>query len=135
MGPTGCLEPPPPGLLAGIEEFNAGAFFECHETLEELWLAESRPLRTLYKGILQIGVAFYHLRAERYRSVVILLERGMGYVQPFAPRCMGVDVAVLLERAAGCLTEVQRLGPDRLSEFDWSLVPAIDVHSSVWKGS
>jgi len=131
MSPAGCLEPPPPGLLAGIEEFNAGAFFECHETLEELWLAESRPLRTLYQGILQIGVAFYHLRSERYRSVVMLLKRGMGYVQPFAPRCMGVDVAALLERAAGCLAEVQRLGPDRLSEFDWSLIPAIDVHPSV----
>ena len=37
-----CLEPPPPGLLAGIEEFNRGEFFECHETLEELWMAEPR---------------------------------------------------------------------------------------------
>jgi predicted metal-dependent hydrolase len=131
MSAAGCLEPPPPGLLTGIEEFNSGAFFECHETLEVLWMAESRPLRTLYKGILQIGVAFYHLRAGRHRPVVTLLKRGMGYLQPFAPRCMGVDVADLLEKAAGCLAEVQRLGPDRLNEFDWSLVPAIDVHQSL----
>jgi hypothetical protein len=117
--------------LAGIEEFNSGAFFECHETLEALWMAESRPLRTLYKGILQIGVAFYHLRAERYRGAVVLLQRGMGHLKPFAPHCLGVDVAALLERAAGCLTEVRRLGPERLREFDWSLIPVIDMQSSV----
>jgi predicted metal-dependent hydrolase len=117
--------------LAGIEEFNTGAFYECHETLEDLWMAEARPLRSLYQGILQIGVAFYHLRAERHRGAEVLLKRGMGHLRPFAPHCLGVDVAALLERAAGCLVEVQRLGPDRLREFDWSLIPVIDVQSSL----
>ena len=32
-----CLELPPPALLTGIEEFNRAEFFECHETLEEIW--------------------------------------------------------------------------------------------------
>ncbi len=28
----------PPQYLRGIELFNAGQFFDCHEMLEELWL-------------------------------------------------------------------------------------------------
>lgn len=35
-----CQSPPPPALAKGIEEFNRRQFFECHETLEELWIAE-----------------------------------------------------------------------------------------------
>lgn len=114
-------------LLQGIAEFNQGDFFECHETLEELWLAEPRPIRHLYQGILQIGVAFYHLRAQRYRPVVTLLTSGSRYLEPFAPACMGVNVARLMSGAAQCLEQVQRLGPDRLNEFDWSLVPRIEI--------
>lgn len=121
-----CLEAPPSGLVQGIEEFNRGEFFECHETLEELWMIERRPIRRLYQGILQIGVAFYHLQKGRYRPVVTLLRRGSKYLEAFAPACMRVDVAGLLTSATRCLAEVQRLGPDGLNNFDWSLVPKIE---------
>jgi predicted metal-dependent hydrolase len=127
MASEPCLESPPPSLLAGIEEFNRGQFFECHETLEALWLAEPRPIRRLYQGILQIGVAFYHLQAGRYRPVLTLLERGSDYLQPFAPQCMDVDVARFLSDAARCLAQVKRLGPDRLHDLDLSLIPRIEI--------
>lgn len=113
----------------GIEEFNEGAFFECHETLEDLWMAELRPVRRLYQGILQIGVAFHHLKAGRYRPVVTLLQRGCGYLEPFAPTCMAVDVAALQADATRCLAEVKRLGPDGLGDFDRALIPKIEMRS------
>jgi predicted metal-dependent hydrolase len=122
-----CKESPPPNLLKGIEEFNQGDFFECHETLEELWLAEAGPIRELYQGILQIGVAFHHLRAGRFRPVVVLLKRGKRYLRSFAPTCMAVNLEALLAAATRCLDEVQRLGPDGLDEFDWALVPKIET--------
>jgi predicted metal-dependent hydrolase len=125
--PPPCLEAPSPELLKGIEEFNRGAFYECHDSLEALWVAESRPVRHLYQGILQIGVAFYHLRAGRFRPVVTLLTRGSDYLEPFAPACMGVDVTGLLRGVARCLAQVQALGAERLHEFDWSLVPEIGI--------
>jgi hypothetical protein len=111
--------------LIGLEEFNQGKFFECHDTLEELWMAEPRPIRRLYQGILQIGVAFYHLQSNRYRAVIYLLRRGSGYLKPFAPNCMGIDIDQLLLEAGRCLTAVNGLGPERMGEFDWSLVPKI----------
>jgi predicted metal-dependent hydrolase len=92
-------------------------------------MAEPRPIRRLYQGILQIGVAFYHLRRGRYLPVVTLLERGSGYLQPYAPQCMGVDVAQLLADVDRCLAEVQRLGPERVGEFDWAMVPRVEIGS------
>jgi hypothetical protein len=121
-----CLEGAPPGLAAGIEEFNRGEYFECHETLEMLWRAEPRAVRLLYQGILQVGVALLKVRRRQYRAATILLKRGMGYLRPFAPACQGVNVVALLAAAERCEVEIKRLGPERLGEFDWSLAPRID---------
>ena len=127
MPGSACREPAPPALLAGIEQFNRAEFYECHDTLEELWMAEPRPVRNLYKGILQIGVAFFHLRAARYRAVVWLLQRGSDYLRPFAPQCMGVDVEQLIAGATACLNQAKQVGPDGLNDFDWTAIPRIDL--------
>ena len=123
--PNYCEEPPPPALLEGIAQFNRGQFFEQHETLELLWRAEGRGVRLLYQGILQIGVAFYHLQRGNHHGTVYMLTRGSSYLRPFAPRCQRVDVAHLLNAAAAALREIERLGPDRLGDFDRRLVPTI----------
>ena len=121
-----CDEPAPALLLEGIAQFNRGEFFEQHETLELLWRAERRDIRYLYQGILQIGVAFHHLRKLNHHGTVYMLTRGPRYLAPFAPRCQRVDVQRLLDDAAAALREVERLGPARLGEFDWTL--AVRVH-------
>src|SRR6476659_8001578 len=122
-----CDEPPPPQLLDGIAQFNRGEFFEQHETLELLWRAERRDIRYLYQGILQIGVAFHHLRRLNHHGTVYMLTRGSNYLAPFSPRCQGVDVEALVAGAAAALSEVERLGPDRLDQFDWRLVPRVTL--------
>jgi len=120
-----CEEHPPAALLEGIEQFNRGEFFEQHETLELLWRAERRDIRYLYQGILQIGVAFHHLRRLNHHGTVYMLTRGPRYLAPFAPRCQTVDVQALLDDAAAALGEVERLGRARLHEFDWRLAPRV----------
>lgn len=122
-----CSDPTPPLLLQGIEELNAGRYFEQHETLETLWRAETRPVRRLYQGILQIGVAFHHLQAGNYHGTVYMLARGAAYLRDLPPVCLGVDVAHLRASAARALAEVERLGPARLSEFTWSLAPRVKM--------
>src|ERR1700686_4884517 len=120
-----CEEPPPAALLEGIAQLNRGEYFEQHETRELLWRAERRDVRYLYQGILQIGVAFHHLRRLNHHGTVYMLTRGSNYLAPFAPRCQRVDVASLMRDAAAALREVERLGPSRLREFDWALTPKV----------
>jgi len=118
-------ESPPPLLREGIAQFNRGEYFEQHDTLERLWRSEPREVRRLYQGILQIGVAFHHLRRRNYHGTVYMLTRGARYLAPFSPRCQGVDVEGLLRDAAAALQEVERLGPDHLGDFDWRLAPTV----------
>ena len=120
-----CDEPPPPELLEGIAQLNRGEYFEQHETLELLWRAERRDIRFLYQGILQIGVAFHHLRKLNHHGTVYMLTRGSGYLRPFAPACQRVDVQALLDDAAAALREVERLGTTRLAQFDWTLAVTV----------
>jgi len=121
---------PPPALYKGLEEFNAGKFFECHETLEAIWLEEESELRRLYQGILQIGVGFYHTLTRRnYRGATVLLQGGINYCRPFAPSYFGIDIANLIAAAETALMQIEELGPQHINEFDRSFVPRINYQA------
>ena len=70
-----CKERPPLKLLEGIGQFNAGEYYDCHETLEEIWMHEPGKIRDLYKGILQIAVAIYHAKRSNLKGAMRCLLR------------------------------------------------------------
>src|SRR5437868_11280385 len=108
--PDPCRQPPPAALYAGIAEFNRGEYFECHETLEHLWMREPAPIRRLYQGIIQAAVGCYHLGHGNYRGTLNLLGSAGGYLAAFAPACLGVDVARLRADLAAVRATVEALG-------------------------
>ena len=87
-------------LREGIELFNRERFFECHEVLEEAWLKaaskSSGEHRAFLQGLIQVAVAFYHLRRENLVGASRLLTAGMGKLSGFSPDRDAVDVAALL---------------------------------------
>lgn len=127
--PARCAEPPGPELLRGIEQFNRREYFECHETLEAAWNAEPAPVRTLYKGVLQVGVGCYHLLRRNYRGAVVKLQTGADYLEPFAPRCMGIEVGRLIADARRLRAAIVALGPERIGEVDLALLPTVQLTS------
>jgi hypothetical protein len=112
-------------LAQAIEEFNTNRFFECHETLEDIWRAERRPLRQFYKGVIQVAAGFHHLGRNNWKGTVNKLESGTHYLEPFRPRYLGVDVQRLIDEARGCRSTIVELGRERISEFDRSRIPTI----------
>jgi predicted metal-dependent hydrolase len=120
---------PPDGLpdlaLKGIEEFNRGEFYECHEYLEEAWMREPRRVRFLYQGILQVGVGFYHLQNGNWRGATGLLHNGAVRLKEFEPETLGIDVARLVRESERCLRELEELGRERIGEFDQAGVPKV----------
>jgi predicted metal-dependent hydrolase len=120
-----CSDPPPDGLLAGIEEFNRGLFWEQHETLEHIWVNEPDPVRYLYQGILQVGVGFYHWRHGNWRGAVAKLRQGLEKLEPYRPNCMSIDVDRLVRETARLLAELQRHGPTDLPPFPAADLPRV----------
>ena len=120
-----CDDVPPAELLRGIEQFNAGEFFEQHETLELLWRDTASPVRDLYHGILQVGVGFHHWRNGNYHGAGVLLEEGITKLVPFLPACQGVDVDRLVEDARASRARLLELGPERMADEDLTRAPRI----------
>ncbi len=121
----GTSEEIPELVLKGIEEFNKGEFYECHEYLEEAWMQEPRRVRFLYQGLLQVGVGFYHQQNGNWRGATGVLRGGIERLREFEPETLGLDVAGLVRRSERCLEELERLGCDRVREFDTSLIPKV----------
>jgi predicted metal-dependent hydrolase len=120
-----CKSSPSPTLHAAIRQFNAGAYFACHETLEELWRDESGPLREFYQGVLQIAVGLNHLLRGNEAGAVALLARGSGKLRPFMSGCLGVDVAALLVGAEQVLRMLETQGLERTQAQAPELFPRI----------
>jgi hypothetical protein len=120
-----CQDNPPNLLIEGIALFNAGDYYECHEVIEHAWNNEPAPVRIMYQGILQIGVACHHIQNKNWRGAMKLLERGVPKIQRFAPECMGLNLEQLLTDAEAMRQELLRLGPDWQGEFNKTLLPTI----------
>ena len=60
------------------------------------WLEASGGQRTFLQGLIQVAVAFYHLRRENIIGASRLLTAGMEKLSAFAPERDAVDVAALL---------------------------------------
>jgi predicted metal-dependent hydrolase len=123
-----CAAPAPPELVRAIHEFNAGEFFEQHETLELLWRATPEEIRHLYEGILQVGVGLHHLfNKHNFRGAAVKLDHGIRLLDAFPPVCHGVDIGRLRQDATAARAHLLELGPDRLGEFDRQWIPRIHL--------
>ncbi|MCX6049323.1 MAG: DUF309 domain-containing protein [Chloroflexi bacterium] len=110
----------------GLLEFNAGHYFEQHEHLETAWRAETRPVRVMYQGILQIGLACLQIERNNWVGAVKMFRRGLPHLRPLPAICQGVNLAALSTVAEAIHAEILDLGPERLSEFDQRRFPKIE---------
>ena len=117
--------PLPAKAQDAVAEFNRGDFFEQHEHFEKAWLDEQRPVRDLYQGILQVGVAFLQIEQDNWTGAIKLFRRGLPRLRDLPPVCQGIDVAALRAAATAIHQEITTLGPTRLHEFDRRRFPKI----------
>ena len=129
-----CSEPLPDGVVRGIGEFNAGQYFEQHETLELVWRAELRPIRDLYRGVLQIGLACLQVERGNAVGALKMINRAVKWLQPFRPACQGIDVDRLLEDAARLREEIERRGADHTDRIDRQLFPKVHLTTTASHG-
>jgi predicted metal-dependent hydrolase len=122
-----CEEPIPDLARRGIEKFNQGAYYACHDDLEEAWRQDSGPARDLYRGLLQVAVAYYQIERGNYRGATKMLLRMRQWLDPMPPVCQGVNVARILEEATAVQDALNHLGPEKIGEFDRKLFRPIEL--------
>ncbi len=128
-------QPPPTLVLKGLHEFNTQAYFEAHETLEHAWMEEPGPIRNLYRGILQIAVAYYHILRGNQRGALKMFLRSVQWLEPLPDICCGINVAQLRQDAQVARQQLEELGPDRMADYDTSLLKPIEFDHTFGYGA
>jgi uncharacterized protein len=112
----------------GVAEFNAGYYFECHDTLEDMWTGVRGPSRDFFQGLIQVSVAFYHLTGGNLPGAESMLRRALKRFERYPERYFGLDLGAhraelegWLERIASARESIEGLTPADLPQ--WSFGP------------
>lgn len=115
-----------PRYLEGIAFFNACEYFESHEVWEDLWTEYRGEARKFYQGLIQAAVALYHFGNGNLRGARKLHGSVHGYLEPYGPKYLGLDLETFLREFDACLAGVTS-APDGapVAELDPELLPEI----------
>lgn len=122
-----CAEPLADLARQGIARFNQGEYYPAHDLLEEAWVVDESAGRDLYRGILQVGIAYYQIEQGNYRGAVKMLLRVRQWLDPLPDTCRGVNVAALRADVDRVYAALVALGPDGVKEFDRSLFAKVTL--------
>ncbi len=122
----------PGNLRRACDEFNTGRFFECHETLEEIWQQDHSGVRDLYKALIQVAAAFVHITRPNHFGADRLTRTALGYFEPYrADGAMGFDVETIASGVQAVNRRVNELGRARIAEYDLGLRPTYTFDESL----
>ncbi len=94
--------------LGYFECFNRQLFYESHDVLEELWLAQRRgPNYGFYKGLIQFAGAFVHLQKNRLRPAAALFKLSRSYLEKYPPVHEQLDLGHVLKLIADWLKQLE----------------------------
>lgn len=110
-----------PRFLKGIEEFNQQLFFECHETLEEIWLEEHGDERKFYQGLIQVAAGYFKLQQGVPAGALKLWRTGVEKLEVYGPIFFGINVDSLVTSVKENLAELE--SSQRRSGESFELTP------------
>ena len=103
-------------------QFNSGLFWECHETLEDVWLNTPYPIRLFYHALIKIAAGFYHITRHNRQGARAKLSDGVRLLPLFPPTFFGVRADLLCQDA--CVWLYRLSGSDLVS---WRELEALDT--------
>jgi predicted metal-dependent hydrolase len=78
-------------LSQGIDFFNAGRYFEAHESWEDLWRHTRGPLRLFYQGLVQAAVGLHHLSRGNMNGGRAQLTKSLAKLSEYPDNFCGMD--------------------------------------------
>jgi len=73
----------PEGFYEFVDLFNRGEYYDCHETLETVWLDTQGEERDFYQGLIHIATAFHHVSRANMKGARLLMMSGHDLLKPY----------------------------------------------------
>ena len=86
------MEELPPEYLRGIELFNAGRYFECHEVWEVIWLPAEGIEREFLHAMIQIAASLLHFQRGNLKGAASVYDRAHGTLETMPAVVMQLDI-------------------------------------------
>lgn len=80
-------------LDAGVDLFNAAAFWHAHEAWEHVWRQSPEPRASLYKGLIQAAAALVHWQRGNRTGLVRNWEKARPRLVIARALAGGLDIA------------------------------------------
>jgi predicted metal-dependent hydrolase len=112
----------------GVAEFNTGYYFECHDTLEDMWTGIRGPSRDFFQGLIQVSVAFYHLTGGNLPGAESMLRRALKRFEGYPDRYFDFDLGAHRAELRAWLDRIASARTEDLTVADlpkWSFGPAV----------
>lgn len=88
-----------PQARIGIRLFNEGKYYPAHDHLELAWRDTPGEEGLLYKAVLQIGIAYYHIRRGNTRGALKMFRRARRNLARLPEDLLGIDLIQLQQDA------------------------------------
>jgi len=79
----------------GVDLFNSGRFFECHEAWEQLWNRSSGEEKLFYQGLIQAAVAILHAQRGNMTGAASLYAKASAKLDHLPREHMGIALGEL----------------------------------------
>lgn len=122
-----CTNDLPKLAQQGVEKFNKGAFYAQHDAFEDQWMEETGPVRELYRAVLQVGVAYYHITRGNHAGGLKMLRRVVQWFARLPDECQGIDVKQLRQDAAEVRAVLATMDPADIRSFDRALLKPVPM--------
>ncbi len=116
-----------PRAIKGIRLFNQKKFFAAHEELELAWRDEPGSIRDLYRGILQIGVAYYHIQHRNFSGAEKMFVRAEKWLASYSGNYLGINIGKLKKDAARISRLLTNGELNEINTSDGAIFPAIET--------
>jgi len=116
--------------LGYFECFNRRLFYEAHDVLEELWLADRQGVDgAFYKGLIQLAGAFVHLQKNRLRPAAALFKLARANFLQYPTTHHRLDLAGVMNVIDRWLNALES-GRYEMNPYQESKAPCLELSPS-----
>ena len=76
---------------AGLDHFNAGEFWDAHESWEAIWLEAESDVHLFLQGLIQLAAAYHHVQRGTFPGGLRLFDAALRKLEAFPKRWCGID--------------------------------------------
>jgi len=90
--------PHPLEFYTGLELFNRGFYFECHDVWEEIWGDAKGKNKIFYQALIMSAVSLYHFGNENLEGALSCLQKAERQFSQLPETFLGLNVARFVQQ-------------------------------------